>query len=202
VPAHETHDIVALHDVKDASAFVHATINRSRIVLTLAEREDLHAEGMAIMVKLARDYQPHIAGHDHEGRFSGYAAMYLPRKLGDVWHRNHPEHQLRTQDDGKRRWEYSERAVSLDALAGVDPDRQLLLAAKRQPTDLRGRLLLALDRRWARRRLHYADVAELLWENATPADVAERLGCTPSQVQEAIDEIRPVARQLESEHDE
>jgi hypothetical protein len=59
-------------------------------VLSTDERAELVAEGLAILCKLAHDYKPHIARHArNEGRFSGYAA--------------NPEHQLRTQPDGRRR---------------------------------------------------------------------------------------------------
>src|SRR5947209_8665438 len=143
---------VALLDVRDVLAFVQgtleswcaATAKRGRIVLSEDERADLACEGVAIMYKLAEEFQPHMDGYDQPGRFSGYAAMFLPRKLGDAWHRMHPEHQLRTQPDGKRRWEYRERAVSLDAIVAEDPDRHALMAAPASSTQIEGWLRRAL----------------------------------------------------------
>jgi hypothetical protein len=130
-------EAVSLYDVGDVHAFVQATIERfirptatrGRIVLASDEREELASEGIAIMYRLAADYKPRLEGYDHDGRFSGYAAMFLPRKLGDAWHRMHEEHQLVTEPDGKRRWHYRERAVSLEAMTAEDPDRHALLAA-------------------------------------------------------------------------
>lgn len=109
---------VSLHDVDDVEAFVQATLNASGIQFPEDEREELVAEGLAIMVKLAKAYQPRRGDHQQDGRFSGYAAMYLPRRLSDAWHRLHPEHLYVTDTGtGKRRWEYLALPVSLDALA-------------------------------------------------------------------------------------
>lgn len=152
-----------LHDIRDPHAFVHATIRRARLVLTQDELDELAAAGMAILYQLAARYKPHIAGHDREGRFSGYAAMYLPRKLGDAWHAMHPEHHHATGcvckdghkgenekceecggQDGVRRWIYREKAVSLDALTADDPDRHSVMASRSLDHDLEARLNAAL----------------------------------------------------------
>ena len=200
-----------LHDIKDPSAFVHATINSARLVLTSEEREELHAEGMAILSKLAHEYRPHIEGHASEGRFSGYAAMYLPRKLGDAWHRLNPSHQLVTHNceqlecgpdcdqNGKRRWRYGERAVSLEAIVADDPDRHGLLAGKADESDLAKRLRDALREEAERRIEVTVHVGQLLGEGATAKDAAEILGLTSEQVIGHVNDIGAVAYRLQSE---
>lgn len=78
---------VKMHDVEDAKAFVCAMIDR-RLVLREDQREDLVAEGLAIMVRLAADYQPGRNGLD-PGRssFAGYASVYLRKQLGEAFRR-------------------------------------------------------------------------------------------------------------------
>lgn len=127
---------VALHDIRDAEAFVQATLNASKRVYGPDEREELVAEGLRIMVELARNFTPRRDGYDKDGRFSGYAAKFLRLKLEDAYHRLHPEHRLVTQPDGRRRYLYGDRAVSLDALTGEDPDREVALAGHDEISDM------------------------------------------------------------------
>jgi hypothetical protein len=48
--------------------------------------------------------------------------MFLPRRLGDAWHKSHPEHRYITDPlTGKRGWRYDHPAVSLDAIT-AEPD--------------------------------------------------------------------------------
>lgn len=181
-------DQVDFRDIEDPGAFVHATINkwqrptgeRGPIPLSQDEREELHAEGMAILCKLARDFRPHMDGYDQEGWFSGYAAMFLPRKLGDAWHRMHPDHLLVTDPEtGKRRWQYKEKAVSLDALTGDDPDRQPLMASPSSQVHDYGPRIAAAWRDQSRRDLPWiVDVARLISRGVSPAETAARLGLT------------------------
>lgn len=191
-------EVVALHDVKDAEGFVQATINRARLVLSPDEREELAAEGLAILCKLAGDWQPRREGYQQDGRFSGYAAMYLPRKLGDAWHRMHPEHLLRTQPDGGRRWQYGDRAVSLNAMTAEDgEDREQLLAgrdADETPAPTVERLL----RGQLEERFDVAlRVSGLMAEGLTSdREIAEVLGLTTSQVRDARADLEPVAQRL------
>jgi hypothetical protein len=43
--------------------------------------------------------------------------MFLPRRLGDAWHRWHPEHRYITDPaTGRRRWHYDPPTMSLDGL--------------------------------------------------------------------------------------
>lgn len=201
-------DIVCFRDVRDPAAFVQGTINRfcrataSRgpIVLSQDERDELHAEGLAILCKLAQEFEPHRDGYEQEGRFSGYAAMYLPRKLGDAWHRLHPEHTLRVQPEGGRKWTYGERAVSLEAVTAEDPDRHALLAVapSTDAAEVATRLHKALTDRWTRRVQVVVRVGEILAEGGSPSDAAAELGLTSGQVQDAIAEIALVASRLES----
>jgi len=190
-----------LHDVRDPSAFVHATINdftraratRGRITLSAEEHSELHAEGMAILHKLARDYIAQMDGYEHPGRFSGYAAMFLPRKLGDAWHRMHEEQQLVTDHEtGRRNWRYRERAVSLEAMCGADPERSELMADSQHCVDVESRLDAAFKTHYARQREMNVRVGVHLSQGATPADCQEDLGLTAEQVQAAIGEIGKV----------
>lgn len=178
-----------LHDIRDPHGFVHATIRRARLVLTREENDELHAEGMAILCRLAEDYRPHIDGHDREGRFSGYAAMFLPRKLGDAWHRMHPEHQHVSQADGSRRWVYGERAVSLEALTAEDPDRHAIMASTGPRYDLQARLLAALTARSAQEHEWVVQVAKRIGAGQQPATVASELGLSEQLVRRYMRQI-------------
>jgi hypothetical protein len=109
---------VALHDIADVEGFVCATIERSglRNQLDEGEREDLIAEGISILYNLSDKFEPHRAGYATAGRFSGFAAQFLPRRLGDAWHQSHPEHRRLAGEDGKRRWHYLPTPLSLNAV--------------------------------------------------------------------------------------
>jgi len=114
---------IRLYDIDDAEAFVFATLKRFEVAVGFSlpdhEREDLAAEGLAILCDLAKRYEPHRAGYAQPGRFSGYAAGVLPRRLGDRWHAWHPEHRYVTDPQtGKRSWVYDMPPASYDALFG------------------------------------------------------------------------------------
>jgi DNA-directed RNA polymerase specialized sigma24 family protein len=190
---------VALHDIRDAEAFVQATLNASRRVYSPDEREELVAEGLRIMVELHARFEPHRNGYAGEGRFSGFCAKYLRLKLEDAYHRLHPEHRLVTQPDGRRRYLYGDKAVSLDALTGEDPDREQALADRTHESDVLARLGAALDERWVRKRGCILNVGDLLGQGASHSDVAHMLGLTSGQVQEAVQEIMLVADRLRSD---
>lgn len=112
---------VAIGDIANAEAFVQRAINKSGIDCSADEREVLLAEGLAILCELHEKYRPLPArpGIDKQaGRFSGYAAMFLPRRLGDAWHKMHPEHRYVTDPEtGKRGWSYQQPMLSLDGLS-------------------------------------------------------------------------------------
>jgi len=107
---------VALHDITNVEAFVRATLDDSRIRFQTGERDELVLEGLAILYDLAGSYQHQLPGYAQPGRFSGYAARYLPRRLGEAWHRLHEEHIYRTRLDGGREYEYLQPAISLDGI--------------------------------------------------------------------------------------
>ena len=80
------------------------------------EREELVLEGIAIMYSLKQKYEPRRGDHAQGGWFSGYAAYFLPKKLGEAWHRLHENHRYVTQPDGKRKWVYLKESSSLEAM--------------------------------------------------------------------------------------
>lgn len=107
---------VSLHDIEDVWDFVQATLHRQQIPCEQDEREELAAEGLTILYALAAKYEQRRGGHPQDGRFSGFAAYFLPKKLLTAWHRLHPEHRYVTSSsDGKRFWLYLTPSVSLDA---------------------------------------------------------------------------------------
>ena len=197
---------ISIHDIADAEAFVQATINRSRILLDADERDELVATGLEILFKLARDYKPHIAGHNrNDSRFSGYASMFLPRKLGDAWHRNHPEHRLKAQPDGRRRWEYGDRPISLHALPNPD---HIPTTHTHDTTNIHATLTATLTARAHlfgntptpedhQRIQTTAHVGVLLSEGATVKDVAQTLSITTVQVRQHIASLELVAHHFE-----
>jgi DNA-directed RNA polymerase specialized sigma24 family protein len=104
---------VALHDVHDVQAFVYERLDSQFPNLDWQEREELAAEGMVILYRMAQSFRPRLEGHAQDGRFSGYAARYLPRRLIRAWHRLHPEHVI-VRQEGKERVEYRPAAEPLD----------------------------------------------------------------------------------------
>ena len=122
---------VAIADVDDAEAFVLAAMKRTGLTLAPAEIEELLAEGLLILVKLHDTFEPIREGYDQPGRFSGYAAKFLPRKLLDAWHRLHPEH-VRSKDG----WRYLDPPTHLAVVQDEgDEDHERLVARRQRPTD-------------------------------------------------------------------
>lgn len=108
--------IVSFHDVEDVEGFVQSTINKGRLRLTPEQRDELAAEGLRIMCKLANDYEPGKNGLDAAAsKFSGYAAKFLPGKLSDAWHRLQG-HRLASGPDGVRSWQYDDAPTSLSLI--------------------------------------------------------------------------------------
>lgn len=107
---------VQLHDIDDVEGFVCATIERAGLGgVPDHEKEELVADGICILYTLAERFEPHRPGYEQAGRFSGYAAQFLPRRLGDAWHSRHAEHvRVVNKDTGKREWVYRETPISLD----------------------------------------------------------------------------------------
>jgi hypothetical protein len=132
--------IVALHDVDDVVGFVNDTLNqfcqgrpgKPGVHLSRDEREELVCEGIAIMYDLADRYEPRRGDHEQDGRFSGFAAWALPKKLGDAWHRLHPEHRLVSDPEtGKRRWIYLEKHTSFDSVVSSEVSETGLIGGGR-----------------------------------------------------------------------
>lgn len=97
-----------MHDVADPERFVGSQLAACGLLLTDDQREELHAEGMLILVELS-------VAFDGRGRFSGYAARYLRGRLMRAWHRTN-EHHVERGQNGKRTWEYLPEAISLQGL--------------------------------------------------------------------------------------
>ena len=185
-------------DVLDVRGFVQGTLKASRRFYCPEEREELAAEGEAIMWKLARDFDPHRDGYATAGRFSGFAAKYLRLKLEDAYHRLHEEHHLVTQSDGGRAWQYGRAAVSLQALMGDDGEERDELLAGRAEASSPSPTIASLLREQLEERYSIAvQVAGLLGEGvSSERDVAEILGLTMTQVRQAREDLEPVAQRL------
>lgn len=124
---------VRLHDIDCVESFVASCLNRSGIRFRPDEREDLVAEGIAILYELADRY-------DGTGRFSGYAATFLPRRLGDAWHARNGHRRVRTKD-GKRVWVYTPPPVSYDEITEGTEDqasREATILPESQWTPVKG----------------------------------------------------------------
>ncbi len=123
-------EAVALHDIRDVNMFVRNALDKAPIRLETQEFEELVGEGLVILYELAAKYEPHREGYARAGSFAGYAAMFLPKRMTDAWHRSHPEHRYITLPDGKRAWRYLKQTVSLDEervmMARGDGSRKML----------------------------------------------------------------------------
>lgn len=110
---------VTLHDIKDVERFVADVVGKLEPFkggVRNQEFEELVCEGLTILYELADKFEPQRDGYASAGRFSGFAAYFLPKKLATAWHRAHPEHSYVVGADGKREWEYRKQAVSLDGM--------------------------------------------------------------------------------------
>ena len=185
--------------IEDLEAYVQASLNRSRRTYSVEEREELVAENMRICVELASRFDPHRDGYQQSGRLCGYISAFQPKKSEDAYHRLHPEHRLRADPTtGKRTYVYGEKAVSLEALVGEDPDREPALADRTHESDVLGRLGAALDERWRRKRAMILQVAEMLSDESSSTEIQRKLGLTAAHVQEAVQEIMLVADRIRS----
>lgn len=104
-----------MHDVEDVESFVRAMIPKTRLKrLSFEDREELLAEGIAILCRMATKYKSRMDGYEQDGSFAGYCAKYLPHKMREAWYSWHPEHLLEWQEDGKRRHTHGESPASWD----------------------------------------------------------------------------------------
>ena len=116
---------VALLDIDDVRAFVAAQVAKTPGVPMLHgdEADELIQEGLVILFELADRFQPHMPGYDKPGRFSGYAAWALPKRLQSAWRRMHPEHLTRKAPDGTRTLEYGLKPLSVDWQSDRDEEQ-------------------------------------------------------------------------------
>jgi hypothetical protein len=113
----------SLLDIRDPRGFVAATIQKSRVRLSSDEHEDLLCEGLAILCDLASRFEPHRPGYNTPGRFSGYAAKYLPLRLQDAYGKLKPT-VTRRDPDGQRVREYvTHLSISADRDNNPSADR-------------------------------------------------------------------------------
>lgn len=96
---------VPLRDISDVDAFVVAAIHRSRLLLTIDERDELEAEGILILFEMGEQW-------DGRGTFIGYAYQWLPERLKSACRKMRGD--VRRSAGGVRRWESP--MVSLDEL--------------------------------------------------------------------------------------
>lgn len=116
--------VLRLHDVNNVRMFVAGSINRAGLNLSDDEDQALIAQGMEIMSRLAQNYKARMDGHKQDGRFSGYAASFLPKKLGQAWHRMHPEHhEVTDARTGKRVWVYFREPASFEEVTSGQQGR-------------------------------------------------------------------------------
>lgn len=102
---------VGLGDVRDMDGMVSAAVRRLGLILRPCEREELEAEGLAILCELQHAW-------DGRGSFAGYAASLLPMRLLTAWHGLEGHSRRRVLDGdgawtGERAW-CSAPVVSLD----------------------------------------------------------------------------------------
>lgn len=97
----------ALHDIADVQAFAAEHLRLTGLTLGADEREDMHAEAVALLYALESSW-------DGRGRFSGYASRYLPARVISAWRKQHREHSYRSTPDGGRAWDWGRAPDSLD----------------------------------------------------------------------------------------
>lgn len=110
---------VAVHDIDDIEGFVKAIIVKTKLkIYDSHEREELVAEGMAILLHLASIFKPHMEGYENPGSFAGYCSRFLPKKITTAYFKMHPEHLLETTTDehGKqvKRYVFGDAPASWD----------------------------------------------------------------------------------------
>lgn len=98
---------------------------KSRVRFPEHEREEMLAEGIALLYELAERYAPSREkksakpGHVCRGprccqpSFAGYASFLLPKRMQSAWKALHPEHSTKKDPDGKRHTIYGEAPVTL-----------------------------------------------------------------------------------------
>lgn len=109
---------VAMRDIRDVGSFVTYHVRRTGLQLTPDERDDLICEGLAVLTRMDRQFDP-----ARSTSFRGYANQYLPGKIVSAWHRSCEHHsEGRDPETGQRAWQYREPAISFDALGEAPGD--------------------------------------------------------------------------------
>lgn len=193
---------VPLHDVLDTEAFVRATIAKGHLRLSIEDREELVCEGIAIMARLAKIYEPGRNGlNPSESKFSGFAAKYLPGKMSDANHRLQESHRLTTNPEtGKRSWTYGQPAASLDAIVdgtGTDHIRELRTEDE-YDCDMAHTLRGVLDERWPHDREVTVKIAVLMGSDYSLGDAAKVLGVDAREATLAFERICVVRHRLKT----
>lgn len=112
---------VSLKDVDDVEAFVITCVKRSGCNAPSDRWEELIAEGILLLYVMAENYQDQMPGYEVAGRFSGYAIKWLPRQIGQYWHKSQENHLYVKDPETKRRgWTYRQGPVSWEALMSDD----------------------------------------------------------------------------------
>lgn len=104
---------VAIHDVKDAEAFVIAAMRTSGITPGRDETEDVIGAGLLVLLEMGARFQPRLAGYERNGRFSGYASKYLPGRIRDAYFQMHENIVVRVDATGHKRREFLPHPVRL-----------------------------------------------------------------------------------------
>lgn len=189
---------LALHNIEDAEAYVHALL--PRVALTSEMREELVQEGLLLLQQLERKYKPGLGGRDPSGStFTGYLeGQHFKQKLRERWHRLEGG-QLSTSDAGGRRWVYPPKPASLDQLqereGGTDNVRALQ-DTDIYETDLAVNLAKALDEQWQLDRDLTIKVGVLLGDGISPSAIAEQLGHREKTIVAAVQRIVRIAPRL------
>lgn len=104
---------IAVHDVADAEAFVIHAMHTSGITPGRDETEDIIAAGLLVLCEMADRYKPRMPGYQTDGRFSGYAARWLPGRIRDAYFGMHENIIARVDNNGHKHREFLDAPVRL-----------------------------------------------------------------------------------------
>jgi len=107
---------VRVRNIANAESFVQAALNRAWVIRPASqeERDDILAEGLALLLELSQGFEEHRPGYDKPGSFSLYASKYLPLRLADAWGKMRREHRYAKDADGRRIVEFGEAPLSIN----------------------------------------------------------------------------------------
>lgn len=115
---------IQIYDVEDIEGFVNEMVLIAKIRCDgQAERDEIVCEGIVLLLNMAKNFKPQMEGYDKPGRFSGYCAAFLPRKISNAWYKMHPEHvqeQVELGDGRKvKRYRHGSRPDSIHQYLGA-----------------------------------------------------------------------------------